>query len=131
MDKSLEQFTNQDFLNLQTFRKNGEGVATPLWFVQDGKIIYVRTIAGSGKVKRVHNNSNVEIMPCGENGEPLGGWVPALARELGDAGTYAKVAGLLATKYGEQPKIYETNAISRGEKYTVLEIRPKKQKTGD
>jgi uncharacterized protein len=131
MDKSREQFTNQDFLNLQTFRKNGESVPTPVWFVQDGKILYIRTIADSGKVKRVHNNPQVEVMPCGSNGKPLGVWVPALARELADAETYAKVADLLSAKYGKQPKIYEANAIARGEKYTVLEIKLKKQKTGD
>lgn len=127
MDKSLKQFHNQDFLNMQTFRENGEGVATPLWFVQDGKTIYVRTIANSGKVKRVQKNPNVEVMPCGVNGEPHGEWVPALARELTDAGSYGKVANLLAEKYGEQPKIYEANAIARGEKYTVLEIKLKKE----
>jgi uncharacterized protein len=131
MNSSLEQFKVQDFLNLQTFRKDGQGVATPVWFVQDDKIIYVRTLATSGKVKRIHHNPQVEVMPCGMNGEPLGVWVPAQARELVDVGSYAKVAGLLAAKYGEQPKIYETLAIARGEKYTVLEIKLKKQKTGE
>ncbi len=131
MNKSLGQFNNQDFLNLQTFRKNGEGVPTPVWFVQDGDTLYIRTIANSGKVKRAHNKPQVEIMPCGSNGEPLGEWVPALARELGDAGTYAKVADLLSAKYGKQPKIYEANAIARGEKYTVLEIKFKKRTIGD
>jgi PPOX class probable F420-dependent enzyme len=129
MQNSLDQFTNQSYLNLKTYRKNGEEVATPLWFVQEGKTIFVRTISGSGKVKRVHNNPNVEVMPCGLNGEPLGDWVPAVAGELDDARTYNKVAGLLAAKYGKEPKVYETNAIARGEKYTVLEIKLKKRKT--
>lgn len=39
----LQQFENQQFLNLETFRKNGIGVKTPVWFVQDGETLYVRT----------------------------------------------------------------------------------------
>jgi len=55
----IEQFKDQNYLNLQTYRKNGEAIATPVWFVQDGDKFYVRTIAGSGKVKRIHNNAKV------------------------------------------------------------------------
>ena len=122
MNKPFEQFQNQDFLNLQTFRKNGEGVATPVWFVQDGKIFYVRTIANSAKVKRIHNNKKVKIMPCGSQGEPLGIWVNAQALESNEADTYSKMASWLAEKYGEQPRIFEAQATARGEKYTVLTI---------
>lgn len=122
MNKPFEQFQNQDFLNLQTFRKNGEGVATPVWFVQDGKIFYVRTIANSAKVKRIHNNKKVKIMPCGSQGEPLGIWVNAQALESTDADTYSKMALWLAEKYGDQPRIFEAQATARGEKYTVLII---------
>lgn len=122
MNKPFEQFQNQDFLNLQTFRKNGEGVATPVWFVQDGKLFYVRTIANSAKVKRIHNNKKVKIMPCGSQGEPLGIWVNAQALESTDADTYSKMALWLAEKYGDQPRIFEAQATARGEKYTVLTI---------
>jgi uncharacterized protein len=122
LNKSFEQFQNQDFLNLQTFRKNGEGVATPVWFVQDGKVFYVRTIANSAKVKRIHNNKKVKIMPCGSQGEPLGIWVNAQAVERNDADTYSKMASWLAEKYGDQPRIFEAQATARGEKYTVLII---------
>jgi len=122
LNKPFEQFQNQDFLNLQTFRKNGEGVATPVWFVQDGKLFYVRTIANSAKVKRIHNNKKVKIMPCGSQGEPLGIWVNAQALESTDADTYSKMALWLAEKYGDQPRIFEAQATARGEKYTVLTI---------
>jgi len=49
-------FTSQQYLNLETFRKNGAAVKTPVWFVQDGDAIFVRTLANSGKVKRIRNN---------------------------------------------------------------------------
>jgi uncharacterized protein len=122
LNKSFEQFQNQDFLNLQTFRKNGEGAATPVWFIRQGDLFYVRTIADSAKVKRIHNNKKVKIMPCGSQGEPLGIWINAQAVESNDADTYSKMASWLAEKYGDQPRIFEAQATARGEKYTVLII---------
>jgi len=34
---SLEQFSKKKYLSLETFRKNGKSVRTPVWFVPDGK----------------------------------------------------------------------------------------------
>ncbi len=46
-----KQFENQNYINIETFRMNGQGVKTPVWFVQDDGSLYVRTAEGSGKVK--------------------------------------------------------------------------------
>ena len=72
-------FTRQAYLNLETFRKSGAGVRTPVWFVQTGDTVYIRTAANSGKVKRIRNNHHVNIAPCKMNGDPLDEWLPALA----------------------------------------------------
>ncbi len=76
---SLEQFENQQFLNIETFRKSGAGVKTPVWFAQDGKTLYVWTQADSGKAKRIRINPDVKIAPSKADGTPLGEWVPAKA----------------------------------------------------
>lgn len=41
-----EQFKNQNYINLETFRKSGEGVKTPVWFVQERDSLYVRYRSG-------------------------------------------------------------------------------------
>jgi PPOX class probable F420-dependent enzyme len=64
MSDGLKQFTKQSYLNLETFRKNGEGVRTPVWFWEDGGVLYVRTEDGSGKVKRARRNPQVRVTPC-------------------------------------------------------------------
>lgn len=69
---SLDQLTQQQYMNLETFCKSGVGVKTPVWFVQDGDTIFVRTVANSGKVKRIRNNGLVNIAPCKANGFLLG-----------------------------------------------------------
>lgn len=99
MDRSLSQYEGQKYLNLETFRKSGAGVKTPVWFVEQDGVLYVRTIADSGKVKRIRNNERVRIVPCKSGGEPLGEWDEARA-ELVDAGKAEQVNSLLKRKYG-------------------------------
>ena len=77
----LEQFLKRKYINLETFRRSGESMKTPVWFVQDDKAIYVQTVANSGKVKRIRNNGQVNIAPCLMNGKLVSKWTPALARE--------------------------------------------------
>ena len=57
----ITTFENQKYLNLETFRKSGVGVKTPVWFVQEGDVLFVRTGAIRVKVKRIRNNSQVNI----------------------------------------------------------------------
>lgn len=123
---ALKQFENQTYLNLQTYRKNGEAVPTPVWFAQEDEKFYIRTISGSGKVKRIHNNPKVHIMPCGKSGEPLGTWVAAQAHEILDNATFDHVRSLLTAKYGEIVQTLETQALERGQKYTIVLVEPDK-----
>ncbi len=120
----LAPFADQKYLNLETFRKSGEGMKTPVWFVQDGDILYVRTVANSGKVKRIRNNAQVNIAPCKVDGALLGEWVPALARELKDEETDRKVNNLLDKKYGLVKKMFGLVSALQGRKDTILEIKP-------
>jgi len=120
MDK-LVQFANQQFMNVETFRKNGQGVQTPVWFVQDDRTLYVRTVDGSGKVKRIRNNPRVRVMPCGVRGEPMGEWVEGQAR-FADADESKKVNGLLTRKYGLMKMMFELMGKFQGRRYTVIAI---------
>ena len=36
MSDKLVQFTNKKYLNLESFRKTGKAVATPVWFAEAG-----------------------------------------------------------------------------------------------
>jgi PPOX class probable F420-dependent enzyme len=82
-------FEGQKYLSLETFRKSGEGVRTPIWFAaqNDGPpLLYIYTIADTGKVKRIRNNPQVRIAPCDMRGNVTGEWVSARAEILsGDA----------------------------------------------
>ncbi|MGD0953917.1 MAG: PPOX class F420-dependent oxidoreductase [Methanotrichaceae archaeon] len=71
-DTKLEQFRNFDYIRLETFKKNGQAVPTPVWFVVEDDMLYVRSYANSGKVKRMRNNSYVKIAPSDALGKPTG-----------------------------------------------------------
>lgn len=100
----LDQFANQKYLNLESYRKTGAAVATPVWFAQDGNEIYVYSLAEAGKVKRIRNNPRVRVMPCDYRGGPKGEWVEATARII-DGAEAAKAQRLLDKKYGLMKKI--------------------------
>ncbi len=119
----MEQFSNQTYINLETFRKSGVGVKTPVWFVQEDGILYVRTIAGSPKVRRIRNNGTVNVAPCTSNGSLLGEWVPAISREVLDPVVDQKVERLLDKKYGLMKKLFSLVYTLQGKKNTVLEIK--------
>jgi PPOX class probable F420-dependent enzyme len=122
MNQSLQQFQNQAFLNLETFRKDGTGVKTPVWFVQDGDLLYVRTVADSWKVKRVCNNPQVNMVPCKAQGQPSGEWRPAQAQHIEDAAREEEINQLLNKKYGMQKRVFDAMGKLRKDQMVVLEI---------
>ena len=119
----LTQFAHQNYLNLETFRKSGAGVKTPVWFAQEGETLYVVTMANSGKVKRVRREGLVNVAACRMDGKVTGTWTPAQAREVTDPAVSAKVNRLFDRKYGLLKKLFERQRSSRGAQDTVLEIK--------
>jgi PPOX class probable F420-dependent enzyme len=95
----LAQFSNQKYLNLESYRRNGQGVRTPLWFVEDNGVLYFYTVADSYKVKRLGANPRVRVVPCDMRGKVKGSWVEATARRLG-AEESRHANELLDRKYG-------------------------------
>jgi uncharacterized protein len=76
------ELKNYKYVSLTTFRKNGIGVSTPVWFAEDGGKLYVMTRNDSGKYKRIRNNPQVRIAPCTVRGTVTGPELPAQARVL-------------------------------------------------
>ena len=83
--ENLAQFYNRKYVNLVTYRRSGTAVSTPMWFVEEDGVLYVRTPAKSGKVKRLRNDSHVRVVPSDGRGNPKGAWVDGRARIMGGA----------------------------------------------
>ena len=72
----------QKYISLTTFRKTGAGVATPVWFGEEGGKLYVMTRSDMGKAKRIRNNPQVRVAPCTIRGKVTGAEIAATARIL-------------------------------------------------
>ena len=99
MGNHLDQFLDQKYINLETYKKDGTPVRTPVWFVIDKDLIYVITRDSTGKVKRLKNNQYVRIVSCSFKGEPKNEWVKGKTEMI--TGEEAdKVIKLRKKKYG-------------------------------
>ena len=95
----LEQFSEQKYINLETYKRDNTPIKTPVWFVIDNDLIYIITRESTGKVKRLKNNQNVRIVPCSFKGEIKNEWVNGKAQKI--MGSEAdKVIELRKKKYG-------------------------------
>ena len=78
-DSSFAQFGDHKYVSLETFKKNGQGVQTPVWFVLHDEVVYVYTEAESWKVKRIRNNPRVRVALCTMRGRVTGPWLEGTA----------------------------------------------------
>jgi PPOX class probable F420-dependent enzyme len=100
MTTTSSPFENQRYIVLETYRKSGAPVATPVGFAQDGDVLYVRTTADSGKVKRIRREPRVRVAPGTGSGKPLGAWVEATAAVMTVAEAQAaQVKARILAKY--------------------------------
>jgi PPOX class probable F420-dependent enzyme len=77
---AFDVFAEGSYVSLETLKKSGQPVATPVWFAKVGEKIYVYSLADAWKVRRVRNNPNVRLAPCDIRGKLTSGWVSASAR---------------------------------------------------
>jgi PPOX class probable F420-dependent enzyme len=78
-DPKLAPFAGQKYISVETFKKNGQGVKTPVWFVLYQNALYAYTEADSWKVKRIRNNPRVRVAVCTIRGDIKGPWLDATA----------------------------------------------------
>jgi uncharacterized protein len=94
----LHALEGEKYLSLTTFRRDGTGVATPVWFVADEGRLLVWSIASSYKVKRLRRDGRVRVAACDFRGTVHGPTWDGSARIL-PASTAARVQRLLRQKY--------------------------------
>ena len=86
-------------LSLTSFKRDGAGVATPLWFVSDGRRLFALTDRHSAKVRRVRRDPCVTVAPCRANGRLRCDPVPAHAEVLTSTAELEHVRKLLLERY--------------------------------
>jgi PPOX class probable F420-dependent enzyme len=87
------------YLSVTSFKRDGTGVATPVWFVFDGRRLFALTDLHSAKVRRIRHNPRVLVAPCGPSGKLRGEPVPARATVLTATADLERVQKLLMARY--------------------------------
>ncbi len=112
--KNLDDIKSEKYISVETFRKDGTSVKTPVWFTIKDNLIYVVTRDQTGKVKRLKNNNKVKIATCNIKGKISGKWFSGTVeileeQETKDAvkrrdkkyGFFSKMARFLTKNKGE------------------------------
>jgi PPOX class probable F420-dependent enzyme len=115
----------EKYLSLETYRKNGTAVATPVWFATaPNGAMYVYSEAGAAKVKRARNNPKGRIAPCDVRGNLRADWEPVTLRIIDDATEAALAQRLLDEKYGLVKKLLNFFAKFRSTGRAAIAITP-------
>jgi PPOX class probable F420-dependent enzyme len=113
-----------EFVNLATFRKNGDAIPTPIWAAAiDGKL-YAFSEAKAGKMKRLKNSSRARLVACTRSGKALGIWQEASAYIVDDPAEIESAKAALQQKYGWKMKVadFASKAARRYDKRGYLRI---------
>ena len=95
----LEALFPGRYLSVTSFKRDGTGVATPVWFVSDGRRLFALTDLHSAKVRRIRRDPRVLIAPCRANGKLRSEPVPARVEVLTATADLERVQKLLMERY--------------------------------
>jgi PPOX class probable F420-dependent enzyme len=86
------------YLSVTSFKRDGTGVATPVWFVAENGNLLFETDGDSFKARRIRHNPSVVVAPCTASGRLRGEPIPARAEFLPES-ERQRVERLMARKY--------------------------------
>lgn len=81
-DASFDHFRRRRTAALTSFKRDGNGVVTPVTIAVEGDHAYVRTYDRAWKSRRMRNHPEIEIAPSTVTGKPRGETLRARARLL-------------------------------------------------
>jgi PPOX class probable F420-dependent enzyme len=119
--EKLRPFSGQKYLNLESYRRSGKPVRTPLWFVEMDGQLYVRTPDDAWKVKRIRHTPRVRIAVCDMRGGLKGDWIDATAR-ITEGAEADRANRLLARKYGILKRLIDWGTWLRRRGHIVIAI---------
>jgi hypothetical protein len=95
----LEALFPGRYLSVTSFKRDGTGVATPVWFVSDGARLFALTDLHSPKVWRMRRNPRVLVASCRVDGKLRSEPLPARAEVLTATSELDRVQKLLLERY--------------------------------
>ena len=66
--QSIDALRDQRYISLETYRRRGQGLRTPVWFAEENGHLFFYSMAAAGKVKRLRHDSRVALAPSDARG---------------------------------------------------------------
>ena len=124
MDSRLDQFIDQKYLSLETYRKDKTPVKTPVWFVTENDQLYITTKETTGKVKRLRNNQNARISVCSMKGDIKSSWIDVSLEKTSEESDVEKIVKLRKKKYGFSARLVSMFTSQKGKTMAYsIEVR--------
>lgn len=121
---AASNLADETYVNLETFKRDGEGVKTPVWVAPlDGNMV-IFTDGTSYKVKRVRRNPKARVAACDARGGHNGPWTDATCTVVTDPDREARAYEALHAKYGLQMRTVDFFSwlFGRYDRRVVLEV---------
>lgn len=120
-----DALSDERYINLATFRRDGREVRTPVWFVALEQRLYCFSAGNAGKVKRIRANGRARVAACDMRGTTAGPWFEGTARGVAESALVEQVYAALRRKYGWQMYAgdFFAHLTRRYQRRAVLEIR--------
>ena len=124
MDSRFNQFIDQKYLSLETYKRDNTPVQTPVWFVIDNDQLYITTKETTGKVKRLRNNQNARIAVCSMKGDIKSNWVDVGLEKISEESDIEKIVKLRKKKYGFSARLVSMFTSQKGKTMAYsIEVR--------
>lgn len=106
--QDLESLRGKRYISLETYRRNGQPVRTPVWFVEHNGRLLFYSEANAGKVKRIRNNPQVRLAASDARGRVSADavWLQGRADIL-QSSDANRAHALLIKKYGWQRRLLD------------------------
>jgi len=124
MDSRFNQFIDQKYLSLETYKRDDTPIQTPVWFVIDNDQLYITTKETTGKVKRLRNNQNARIAVCSMKGDIKSNWVDVGLEKIPEESNVEKIVKLRKKKYGFSARLVSMFTSQKGKTMAYsIEVR--------
>ncbi len=124
MDSRFNQFIDQKYLSLETYKRDNTPIQTPVWFVIDNDQLYITTKETTGKVKRLRNNQNARIAVCSMKGDIKSNWVDVGLEKIPEESNIEKIVKLRKKKYGFSARLVSMFTSQKGKTMAYsIEVR--------
>jgi PPOX class probable F420-dependent enzyme len=96
---------DETYISLETFKKDGTGVKTPVWAAPLDGTLVVFSAGDAYKVKRLRRDPRVRVAACDVRGNVRGEWQGGTGRIIEDTAHVERALAALRAKYGWQMKV--------------------------